>query len=471
MSERKIFAGPRIRRIRNERGLTQTAMAEALGISPSYLNLIERNQRPLTVQLILKLTAVYQLDISQLQGESGSVVSALKEVFSDPLLSGELPGDQELIEIGEAAPNAALGVIKLYRAYNEQRQRLSDLSDMLAQDGRPMSLAATRLPFDEVQDVLARHPYYYASLEEEAEAFLKLLNAGDDLQGALRNWLRNEHGIAVRTLPVTTMPDWRRRYDRHSQRLFISERLPLTDQLQEIACEAVMLRMQVAIAAETEALSLSSREARRIMAQELARYAARALMMPYRNFRETAQRVHYDIDLLAARFRVSFQQAASRLVSLQKTGASVLSFFLMEIDHAGNIFRRIGAQGFPYSHFGGQCPKLGLYSSFAHHGQVLADVVEMPDQSRYLTISRTVEGMQAGFDERPRRTALLLGVAMPEGEGVIYRRGIASDTVLMIGKACRLCERQGCIARAEPPLTRPLALDESVSGLSVFDFQ
>ena len=113
MSERKIFAGPRIRRIRNERGLTQTAMAEALGISPSYLNLIERNQRPLTVQLLLKLASVYKLDLDSLQAESGSTITGLKEVFSDPLLTGELPGDQELVEIGEAAPNAAVGIMKL----------------------------------------------------------------------------------------------------------------------------------------------------------------------------------------------------------------------------------------------------------------------------------------------------------------------------------------------------------------------
>ena len=46
MAEQKIFAGPRIRRIRNQLQLTQTAMAVDLGISPSYLNLIERNQRP-----------------------------------------------------------------------------------------------------------------------------------------------------------------------------------------------------------------------------------------------------------------------------------------------------------------------------------------------------------------------------------------------------------------------------------------
>ncbi|WP_292378451.1 helix-turn-helix transcriptional regulator, partial [Mesorhizobium sp.] len=128
MADQKIFAGPRIRRIRSAKGLTQTAMAEGLGISPSYLNLIERNQRPLTVQLILKLASVYKVDPHELQGEARGSVAALKEVFSDPLLVGELPGDQELIELAEAAPNASAAVIKLFRAYREQAERLSDLN-------------------------------------------------------------------------------------------------------------------------------------------------------------------------------------------------------------------------------------------------------------------------------------------------------------------------------------------------------
>ena len=55
MAERKVMVGPRLRRMRLERGLTQSQMAEQLGISASYLNLIERNQRPVTVQLLLKL--------------------------------------------------------------------------------------------------------------------------------------------------------------------------------------------------------------------------------------------------------------------------------------------------------------------------------------------------------------------------------------------------------------------------------
>ena len=238
MAEQKIFAGPRIRRIRNAKGLTQTAMAEGLGISPSYLNLIERNQRPLTVQLILKLAAVYKVEPEELHSEARGSIAALREVFADQLLAGELPGDQELVEIAEAAPNAAAAVVKLFRAYREQAERLSDLSELLARDGRATSLSAARLPIDEVRETFERRPNYFASLEEEAEAFISLLDPGDDLSGSLKEWLKQELGIVVRVLPVATMPNWRRRYDRHSQRLFISERLSPFDQLREIAMEA-----------------------------------------------------------------------------------------------------------------------------------------------------------------------------------------------------------------------------------------
>src|SRR5690606_33494244 len=175
--------------------------------------------------------------------------------------------------------------------------------------------------------------------------------AGDDLFAALKSWLRREHGIVVKMLPVATMPNWRRRYDRHSQRLFISERLSPFDQLREVAMEASLIRMQVAISAELQALKLGSDEARRLARFELARYAAHALMMPYQAFLTAAQRARYDIDVLRSRFGVSVEQAANRLTTLQRQGASGIPFFMLEVDNAGNRFRRAGAQGFPQARF------------------------------------------------------------------------------------------------------------------------
>lgn len=480
MAEQKIFAGPRIRRIRNTKGLTQTAMAEGLGISPSYLNLIERNQRPLTVQLILKLASVYRIEPEELQAEAGASVSALKEVFSDPLLAGELPGDQELIEVAEAAPNAAAAMVKLFRAYREQAGRLTDLSDLLAQEGRATALAGARLPVDEVRETLERRPNHFAAIEEATEAFSGMLHPGEDLVAALKEWLKKTHGIAVRVLPAATMPNWRRRYDRHSQRLFVSERLSPFDQKREVAMEACLLHMRSQVDAELAGLKLTSDEARRLARFELARYAAHALTMPYEAFLAAARRARFDIDVLAARFSVSFEQAATRLTTLVRAGAGGVPFFMLEVDQAGNRMHRAGATGFPQARFGGGCPKLAVHTAFAQPGQIIAEAVEMPDGAQFLTIARTLDGPQGAFGERPRRTALMLGCDVQFAEETVYGAVLSPSTAAgkpgrvaatPVGLACRLCERPGCLARAEPPVTRPLGLDEMATGLSAFDFQ
>ncbi|OCW56849.1 helix-turn-helix domain-containing protein [Hoeflea olei] len=478
MADQKIFAGPRIRRIRNAKGLTQTAMAEALGISPSYLNLIERNQRPLTVQLILKLSAVYKVDVEELQGEAGGTLASLKEVFADPLLAGELPGDQEVVEIAEAAPNASAAILKLHRAYREQAERLSDLSAMLAREGHSTAMAGAKLPMDEVREVLEGRPNHHPALEEEAEAFNALLKPGDDLMAALKAWLKAEHGVVVRPLPVATMPNWRRRYDRHSQRLFLSERLSPFDQLREVAMEAALIRMNVAIAAGISALKLSTDEARRIARFELARYAAHALMMPYPAFHAAAQRARYDVDVLKSRFGVSFEQAANRITTLCRPNMEGVPFFMLEVDVAGHRFRRAGAQGFPQQRFGGHCPKLSIHAAFSQPAQILVDAVELPGGAEFLTVSRTLEGPQGAFSERPRRTAILLGCDIGFRDEIVYGAALPMaggktphPVTIPVGPACRLCERPGCLARAEPPITRPLGLDEMVTGLSAFDFQ
>ncbi|QWW68433.1 short-chain fatty acyl-CoA regulator family protein [Rhizobium sp. WYJ-E13] len=464
MVERKIFAGPKVRRIRNALALTQTAMAEALEISPSYLNLIERNQRPLTVQLLLKLSAVYRIDLEELQGETAGGLGQLKEVFADPLLSGELPGDQELVEVADAAPNAASGMIKLYRAYREQAARLSDLTALMVGEG-VATVAPGRLPLDEVREVLERRSAYFADIEAAAESFTNGLVAG----ASLKDWLKSERGISVRVLPVHVMPDLRRRFDRHSMRLFLSERLSATDQAQEIAIEVARLALRQQIEAELEDLPLSSDEARRIARFELTRNAALALTMPYGAFLLAAQNTRYDIDLIRARFSVSFAQAAARLVMLQRAGAGGIPFFLVEIDAAGHVIRRAGAQGFPQARFGGNCPKLNIHAAFLEPGRVLAETVAMPDGSTFLTVARTLEGPVVEFGERVRRTALLLGCDAALRDSLVYGRSDASP--IMVGPACRLCERRGCLSRAEPPLTRPLALDETSAGLGAFDFQ
>jgi predicted transcriptional regulator len=94
----------------------------------------------------------------------------------------------------------------------------------------------------------------------------------------------------------------------------------------------------------------------------------------------------------------------------------------------------------------------------------------MPDGAAFLTVARTLEGPQGAFGERPRRTAILIGCDIGFKDEVVYGAALpASEKAVAIGPACRLCERAGCLARIEPPVTRPLGLDEMATGLSAFE--
>ncbi|MCF6321626.1 MAG: short-chain fatty acyl-CoA regulator family protein, partial [Rhizobiaceae bacterium] len=444
-------------------------------ISPSYLNLIERNQRPLTVQLLIKLASIYEFDLEELQrkGEANTI-GQLREIFADPLLSSDLPDNSELIEISDAAPNASAAMIKLYRAYRESLDRLSGLSRMMAKEGGEAVSSTARLPIDEMRETFERISPYFPAIERAAAKLAKALAPSGNLMASLQQWLHTHHNIAVQILPVETMPLWRRRFDRHSNRLFISERLSPADQVQEVAMEVAFLAERELIGEEVEFLKLSTDEARRLARFEFARLLALAMMMPYDNFLSSARRVNYDINILRSRFSVTFAQASWRLIMLAKHGQSAVPFFVMEIDAAGNRIRRGGTSGFPLTRFGGDCPKLIVHQAFTSPGQIFAEQVISPDDARFIVLGRTIEGLRSGYEDRPQRTALLIGFDIAHAGEVVYGAGLIGPDAKKatdIGPACRLCERQGCIARADPPITRPLGLDEMVTGLSVFDFQ
>ena len=216
-------------------------------------------------------------------------MSQLKEAFSDPLLQGELPDTSEILEFTEAAPNVASAMIKLYRGYRESLDRLSGLSIMMAQDTGETIATAARLPIDEMRQALEQRPPYIPILEQAAERLLSQIDRSDGLYAGLSKWLRREHGVIVQILPIETMPDWRRRFDRHSNRLMISERLSPADQLQEIAQEVGLLAERRLIEEEIEFLKLTSDEAKRLARFEMARLLALAMLMPYEKFLNTAR--------------------------------------------------------------------------------------------------------------------------------------------------------------------------------------
>src|SRR5436305_2382344 len=236
--ERKVFAGPRVRHLRLSLGLSQTAMARDLGISASYLNLVERNQRPLTTQLVLKLAAIYELDLRELHGDrEAERVAELTEIFSDPVF-GKMPSATVFADLVNGYPDIVSGFSSLYSAYRKALSRPAaegeaEETATSSQDGR--------YPVEEVRSYFRARNNYIAALDLAAEAFHASLDAGDDLFPALRAHLRDTHQIRVTVLPIHAMPDAQRRFDRHNRRLFLSEMLPAPARVFQTAAQVALL--------------------------------------------------------------------------------------------------------------------------------------------------------------------------------------------------------------------------------------
>ncbi|MGH6987918.1 MAG: helix-turn-helix domain-containing protein, partial [Caulobacteraceae bacterium] len=167
--ERKLFLGMRLKRLRRELALTQTRMAEDLGISPSYLNHLERNQRPLTAQFLLRLAQTYDIDIRSLSAEDDAAGARdLAEVLADPIFRDLAVPRHELDEVAQNAPGVADAMIRIYRAWDERR-RLG-AAGALERGEEEGGGASALTPSIWVRDFIQSQRNYFPDLEEFAES-------------------------------------------------------------------------------------------------------------------------------------------------------------------------------------------------------------------------------------------------------------------------------------------------------------
>ena len=92
MAQQKLYAGVKLRDIRTKHGLTQKLFAEQLGVSLSYLNQMENNNRPLATGVVLALASEFDYDVRGLtMGESERMVTDIREALADPVFPDHVP--------------------------------------------------------------------------------------------------------------------------------------------------------------------------------------------------------------------------------------------------------------------------------------------------------------------------------------------------------------------------------------------
>ncbi len=462
MAERKLFAGHPIRRLRRQLGLTQAAMAEGLGVSPSYLNLVERNQRPVSAALMLRLAEVYDFDPRKLAAdEPGGGAEALRRRLADPLFA-DLEIDRHQME--EWLAGAPGGAEAFARAYD----RIGA--------GAPTGDGEAGDPAREVRREIERWRNHFPDLDTAAETLADELRLGaGDLYGAMAERLRVKHQLSVRILPAEVMPGLFRRLDLHARQIQLSELLEPSSRTMALA-ERLAAEAQGEIDALVRGAGLG-RVAERLYRRHLTGYFAAAVMMPYARFLRACEASGYDLELLQRRFGASLEQVAHRLTTLQRVGARGLPFFMLRVDRAGQVSKRYaGASASPLAEGPGLCPLWNLFEAFARPDEVLAQLVDVevpggPGSSRWFTLAHCVDrhGMRVGGVRA--RFAIALGLAASEAGTLGAARGIdLGGGAVPIGLGCRACTRPDCPQRSAPPAGRAIVARERESGVSPFGF-
>ncbi|WCT74555.1 short-chain fatty acyl-CoA regulator family protein [Sphingomonas naphthae] len=460
MADRKLFAGYGVRRVRRAQGQTQAAMAEGLGISASYLNLIERNQRPVTATLLMRLADLYDFDPRTLSGDApGGGAEAMRRRLADPMFADLAIDRAEVDEWLAAAPGGATAFALAF--------------DRLIAGGAGPAIGPAD-PEVAVERAVARWRNHFADLDAQAEAIADELRLGaGDLFGGLSERLRVKHQLSLRILPWEVMPDRLARLDLHARQLQLSELLSPGDRILEIGVQIALLEARAEIDAIVSGAGLDDRAGERLMRRRAADYFAAALAMPYGRFLRACEATGYDPDLLAARFGVGFTAIAGRLTSLQRVGARGLPFFLVAVDPAGQMVRRIaGASGSALADADGRCPLWNLHTAFTDPGRAQVQLIEEESGARWLTLARAIDRPGRGPGGVTGRIAVGIGVEASHAGVMAAARGIdlTGPGATPIGLGCRACTRPDCPQRAHPPAGRPLRMTDRERGVNPYPF-
>jgi predicted transcriptional regulator/DNA-binding XRE family transcriptional regulator len=446
-----LLAGPSLRRLRKREGLTQAAMASVLDISPSYLNLIERNQRPLTAKVLVRVIERFDFDPRSLReddaigGIDGMVRRMADKRFADLGIDRE-----EVQEFLSATPQIATAFARLYDTGGGGGGR-SETEDAAA--------AARR--------AIERWQNHFADLDHAAEDLADELRLSrGEIAAALSERLREKHQLSVRILPAEVMPGQVHRLDLHARQLQLSEMLPGAARRFQIARQVGALEMRETIDTLVVGANLISPEAREAFREHITDYLAGALLLPYRRFLRACEATGYDLAVLQRRFAVSFDQVAERLTTLGRVGERGLPFFTATIDRAGRMTHfTAGGSGALYPLGGARWPAWVPYAAFERPGTVLTQAVIFGEGEgaarHWFTITRTVDGdgvLCAG------RRAVVLGIEARFAGELAHARGVSLDRAdaVPLGTPCLRCGRAECLTPA--PLRLASSLPRVRSG-------
>jgi predicted transcriptional regulator/transcriptional regulator with XRE-family HTH domain len=489
---KQTFLGNKLRRLRIDKRLSQVDLAAELGISASYLNLIEHDRRDLTVPLLLKISQTLKVDPLVFASEQdGQLLAEIGEILQDPILGSSLPSEDSISRFVSDHQDIALVVSKLYQGYKTATTDLQYLRERLSQDSvladssfrlrtlvtSIMSLTeimrdnadmdqkqrqeflkivvndSTSLtetinemlgfvgvdkdagstisvsPDDAVTDFIQQNNNYFEQVETAAGDLIARLDASFTPNiQGLSDYLLNQLNVTVEYADKERHDTEISLYDEERRHLTLSRSLPPSSVKFHLALLIGQLQFHDLLSDLVTNSELLPEMAREKGMAAMSNYFAGACLFPYDMFYEAAEELRYDIELLQQQFGASYEQICHRLTTLQKPEKSGVPFHLIRTDIAGNISKRFSSSGLRIPRYGSACPRWVVHASLLTPGTLCTQISEMPDGNQYFSIARTVSKPSLGFKYPKRHYAISIGCEISHANRLIYADGMNLET-------------------------------------------
>lgn len=493
-------------------GLSQAALARAVGVSPTYLNLIENNKRAIGGRLLVRIGERLGLDLAQLSGETEArSIQVIEELLGDPVMAGIAMEQAAIRDFVARFPEAGLALTRLYRLYQDASASIDSylhrlrsdplLSEMLHQVLNRISairsvaeildkeadlsevdekrfVATINRESEDLTNIARRLVDYFdrtaslqkpisplADLDESIIAnrnhFPTLETAADDLrteltddttlqQQTLERALAHRFEVECMELPTGSHMVGQHHYEQTENRLVFRGSVPQATRIFQMARIYASMAAREPIEQVVDKLELNSDEARRMARKAMSSYVAGAMMMPYDRFLADAEKSRYDIDLLARTYGTSFEQTAHRLVTLRRKGAEGVPFGFLRADRAGRLSKRFPLPGLSLPVSGYGCVLWPIFRT-SGDGAFIRQVAEFPGGERFLLLARAVAKQAPAFLEEAPTYSIMLACDVVHADRTVYSDGLnLSHRPVPVGPSCLLCSRETCAHRQEP---------------------
>jgi len=471
MSQIDLRIGPKIKAFRRKLGIQANKLADQLGISPSYLNLIEGGKRKIDGDLLLKVCQELKIELSDLAVKSDlNLENNISELLDDQLFEDLDILGPEIKDLVNTNPKIARALIKLGDNFKQKDHDIVNRVENLS--GKIIDSRKAAFPGEVVSDFLQENKNYFPKLEDFSNSVFEKIQVNNRTTYiALCDFLKKEYGILVKdVLPEEGKP-FSKIFNKSKRELLLSDYVALETKKLYVSSQIAHEGAIKDINEYLSKFSFPSEESKKLTKVALLNYCGAAILMPYKLFHTECMKNKYDLELLQNTFATTFEQIAHRVTCLQDPKLLGIPFHFLRVDIAGNISKRFSLSGIEIPRYGGACPRWNVYSAFTRPGVIQAAVSKMSNGEKYVCISKTVEKGVGRFGEAKSILSIGLGCEAKYAKDFVYTENLninEKKTEIPIGVSCRTCDRLDCSQRAFPPLHKKFDVDINSRGISVY---